>query len=85
MDAFMSEAEAFQQKHFGEGTQQVNQPWHSHGPVFQIGGMAFFKGNAADPNDRCGNDSLSMNIRSMSVDGTCLVDGIVSYILIPVD
>jgi hypothetical protein len=81
----LEEAEAYRAEHFGGACQAVNQPWHSHGPVLQVGGMAYFNGNANDPNDKCGNDPLSMKLKSMRPDGTCPADGAMSYILIPDD
>jgi hypothetical protein len=78
------EAEKHRQEHFPHCT-AVNQPWHSYGPVFVVSGTAYFHGNPNDPNDMCGREPLSMNMRSMSPSGVCPVDGTTSYILIPND
>ena len=66
-----------------ENATEVTQPWHAHGPVTTIGIYTYFQGNARNPNDMCGNDSLFMKMQSMTPAGTCPSDGIVSYYLIP--
>jgi hypothetical protein len=80
-----AEAEAHRQQHFPGECAEVKQPWHSHGAPLQIGGIAYFRGNASDPNDLCGNDQLSMAYLSITPDRPCPADGIMSYILIPED
>jgi hypothetical protein len=79
------EAEAYRAEHFGGALTNVSQPWASHGPALQVGGVAYFKGNARDATDKCGNDQLQMNLLSITPNGTCPIDGLVSYTLIPAD
>jgi hypothetical protein len=62
---------------------EVSQQWFSHGPLLQVGQYMYFKGNASNPRDMCGNDSLKMKILGIRAIGTCPSDGTASYILIP--
>jgi hypothetical protein len=68
---------------FGSNIVPVAVPWRSCGAFMQIGDWVYFKGNAADPNDPCGNDSLCMKVRVLYMTPPCPVDGAASYYLIP--